>query len=258
MRQADTVIFDTTTPHGHYQVVDMLYGGRPARVLFSGQRTAAQSGIATDDNPDLLFDYNQRFYELVTGVLPRRVLVIGGGMYTLPMALLNALPSVRLDVVELDTGLREIASKYFGLVENPRLRITHDDGRAFLDKNKLPYDVILVDAFRDVSIPVSLTSLDAVRELRRNLTPNGIVAINVISAYYGRGSGTITGLSEAYEQVFAATTTFPASRDLSLWLPQNLLLVGQVSQAVSAYKYLRYPPLGQAAPPFNLARDRDT
>src|ERR1700752_3186245 len=84
-----TVRFEGETPYGHYTVVDTTYSNRPARVLYSGREfRTAQSGIALDDQDEMLFDYNQRFLELARGLEPKRALLIGGGAFTLPKRLL--------------------------------------------------------------------------------------------------------------------------------------------------------------------------
>ena len=243
MTLTNTLVYETDTPHGHYQVWDMVYGGRPARVLYSGQRQAAQSGIARDHKPELLFDYNQRFYELVSALLPARMLLVGGGMYTLPTALLAALPSLQIDVVEVDVGLDDIAARYFDLKPNPRLRIIHVDGREYLDNNKKPYDLILVDAFSHEMTPSSLSSREAAAEYKRNLTSNGVLAANTITAYYGRAAKVIKTQVEAYSTYFKAVAVFPASQQYSLWTPQNLVVVAQAGKQRPIQEYLRYPAL---------------
>jgi spermidine synthase len=241
----DTLLYETDTSHNHYQVWDMNYDGRLARVLYSGKRQAAQSGIAYDGNSDLLFDYNQRLYELVSAVLPARLLLIGGGMFTLPTALLAALPSIKIDVIELDSGLDAIAEAFFDLKPNARLRIIHGDGREYLDSNMTPYDMILIDAFSHTTTPHSLTSNDAAAACRKNLRGNGIVAVNIISAYYGRGAKIISEQVNAYETSFDRVDIFPASHEYSLWLPQNLVLIAQIGKSRPVEEYVRYAPLGK-------------
>jgi len=243
MHLTDTLLYETDTDHGHYQVWDMDYGGRSARVLYSGHRQAAQSGIARDHKPELLFDYNQRFYELVSALLPARMLLVGGGMYTLPTALLPALPSLQIDVVEVDAGLDDIASRYFDLKPSPRLHIIHMDGREYLDDNKKPYDLILVDAFSHEMTPSSLSSLEAAAEYKRNLKPNGVLAANTITAYYGRGADVIKAQLDAYRTCFKTIAVFPASKQYSLWTPQNLVVVAQAGKQRPVEEYLRYPAL---------------
>jgi protein-L-isoaspartate O-methyltransferase len=242
MTRDETLVYETDTPLMHYQVVDMVYEGRQARVLFSGQREAAQSGLARDGQPELLFDYNQRFLELATSLQPKRVLLIGGGVYTLPRALLEALPSVQIDVVELDPGLDELARRFFDWQPDERVTITHADGRTFLNNSPAHYDLILIDAFSNMSIPKSLLTKQAVQQLKSHLTPNGVVGINLISAYYGRGAELIRRQYATYSAIFNHVEIFPADRSLlSFWLSQNFILIAQAGKKHPLN--LRFEPL---------------
>lgn len=234
------MLWEGDTEYGHYQVIDTTYDGRPARVLYSGNRQAAQSGVATDEKPDLLFDYNQRMFELVTNLPPKRLLLIGGGVCTLPVALLAALPDIQIDVVELDDGLTQLAHRFFGLQETPRLRIFHTDGRTFLNEHADIYDIILVDAFTHTKIPRDLKTLEAVQAFCSHLRPEGIVAMNVISGYHGVSSHVLRELYAAFCQVFANIDIFLASRGYSLWLPQNFVLTAQKGTDYPLKDYVRY------------------
>ena len=236
-----TVLYEGDTAMNHYRIVDGLYDGRPARVLYSGDGKAAQSGVAHDDEPDLLFDYNQRFLELAQNVTPERILVIGGGAYTLPLALLWALPDSTIDVVEPDHELQGLAERFFGLpVGNERLRHFHTDGRHFLETNQQKYDLIVIDAFVHTAIPRDLMTIEAARSLRRHLTDKGVTAMNVISGMHGRSAFVIRSLYAAYCQVFAASDIFYASRGYTLWLPQNFVLTGQVDATIPLKDYVRH------------------
>jgi spermidine synthase len=237
---AQEVVWEGDTPYGHYQVVDTLYDTRPARVLYSGDRQAAQSGVATDDKPDLLFDYNQRMFELVTNLVPKTLLLIGGGVGTLPKALLEAVPDVRIDVVEPDSGLTELAYRYFDLPVDERLAIFATDGRTFLREHTERYDMILVDAFTHTTIPKNLKTREAFRAYGEHLTATGVFAMNVISGYYGPGSHVLTQLYAAGMQTFDVLDIFLASRGYSLWLPQNFVLTAQKGAGVPLQDYVRH------------------
>jgi len=221
------IVWEGETVYGQYQVVDTLYDGRPARVLYSGDRRAAQSGLAKDDLPDLLFDYNQRMFELATNLVPSTILLIGGGVGTLVTALLRALPDIRIDMVELDEQLTQLGYDYFDLPVDARLNIFHTDGRAFLREHAACYDMILVDAFNHTTIPKDLKTIEAFQAYAAHLRQNGVLAVNVISGYYGSNAQVLQHMYAAAVHAFSAVDIFLASRGYSLWLPQNFVLTGQ-------------------------------
>ncbi|HUB93820.1 MAG TPA: fused MFS/spermidine synthase [Verrucomicrobiae bacterium] len=234
------VIWEGETRQGYYRIIDGPYEGREARVLYSGDHQAAQSGVPKDDNPDMLFDYNQRLFELATNVVPERMLLIGGGVLTLPMALLRALPHISIDVVELDPGLPELAEQFFGLVCDDRLRVYATDGRAFMRDHALRYDFIVVDAYENTTIPRSVKTLQAFEAYKNHLKEHGVLAMNVISGYHGPSGRTLKPIYAAATRTFDSVDVFLASDGYSLWLPQNFILVGQKGQILPLVDYIRY------------------
>lgn len=234
------ILWEGDTALGRYQVVDTLYDNRPARVLYSGDRQAAQSGVAKDNNPDLLFDYNQRMFELATSLLPKSLLLIGGGVGTLPKALLEALPDIHVDMVEPDSGLTDLAYKFFDLPVDDRLHIYHTDGRSFLREHAERYDMVLVDAFMHTTIPKNLKTLEAFRAYGKHLQPEGVLSMNVISGYYGPSAHVLKEICAAAADTFAVVEAFLASHGYSLWLPQNFVLTAQKDKGLSLKDYMRY------------------
>ena len=254
MSDTQTVMYEFDTAYGHYQIIDMAYDGRPARVLFSGDQQAAQSGIALDENLDLLFDYNQRLFELAGGIQPARILLIGGGMFTLPPALLSALPKSVITVVELDAELAPVAAHYFNLPMSGRLIIIHDDGLAFLKQTDERYDMVIIDAYTHASAEPTLAGEQAIKSLQKVLAPRGVLAANSIATYYGRRSEGLQQLLGRYESAFSCVEVYPASQGLSLWLPQNLILVASNFDH-QPEQHLRHSRLGDAPRPFDVHRD---
>ena len=121
-------------------------------------RDAAHSAIYLDEKlrHQLVFPYNRAFlkaFELFPEA--ENVLVIGGGMYTLPAYLIRFYPHLRVDVLEPDEDTVELAMKHFRLDElyqdipdaAARLHIIHAYGREYLKENEKKYDVIINDAF---------------------------------------------------------------------------------------------------------------
>lgn len=239
MFRRERTIFEGDTGFEHYQVVDMKYEGRPARVLFTNHHRAAQSGIATDGKPELLFDYNQRLFELAKSLQPKNILIVGGGTYTLPTALIYVLPRTNIDVVEVDSGLDVIARRFFGLIRYKRLNIIHTDGRNYLESTTQKYDLIIIDAFTGTEIPYDLTTIQATIALEQHLKPKGIVAMNIIGTYYGR-SMRLRSVQAAYQQTFANVYIHQADDAMSLLVSQNFVIIGQKT---SVPYHIQVPPL---------------
>jgi spermidine synthase len=243
----EKLLFDGNTELEHYQVVDMVYEGRSARILFSGHHVAAQSGLPKDGNPEPIFDYNKRFLEIVRGIKPQRLLLIGGGAFTLPMCLLQTMPDTYIDVVELDPGLKDIAQGFFGLVANPLLKIIHADGAQYLAENTAQYDVILIDVFTRDVIPDAFMSRSFAALLRDNITEAGVVAMNIISTYRGHRSKTLQQQYDLFRQAFSRVRLYPADSTYTEWQSQNYILTATSKTADVLSNYLRFSPIDPPA-----------
>ena len=219
------IIHQAKTTFSTYKIADQTYNDRPARVLYAGGATP-QSGLALDTEPELLFDYIQRLFEIVLSARPERVLVIGGGAFTLPKAILERTSVECVDVVEVDPELIPIAEHYFALPRDQRLKIFTMDGREYIDScDDASYDVIIIDAFNEYNIPRSLMSNDAAAHYARILTKKGLVAMNFIGFYRGMRTGSTRELAEAFHSVLPRVALFPADTHDSKYEEQNLLLV---------------------------------
>lgn len=241
----DAVLFDGDTGLSHFQVIDTTYNGRPARVLYSGNKLAAQSGIALDDEPRLLFDYNERLMELIRGIHPKNMLLLGGGAFTLPSAIQSAFPKLSMDIVELDGGLIDIAQQYFSFRPSQNLRIHIQDGLTFIKASDQTYDLVIVDVFQDVTMPPGFQAPQAARNLKRCTGTSDVLAINAIGALRGERSQALRRLAGALQAEYAEVTIFPAEYGLSPWTVQNFIITAQDGHA-DLTSYLRYPPVGLA------------
>ncbi len=89
------------------------------------------------------------------------------------------MPDVQIDVVELDPGVISVARQYFGVRETDRLHIIESDGRVYLARHKELYDLILLDAFRELGVPFHLLTKEFYTSVKEHLAPGGAVASNV-------------------------------------------------------------------------------
>jgi predicted membrane-bound spermidine synthase len=109
----------------------------------------------------------------------KRILIIGLGAGSLSTYLGRAMPDAQIDVVELDPGVIAAAKKYFGLRETDKVRFIESDGRVYLNRHKDVYDLILLDAFRELGVPFHLLTREFYTLVKEHLAPGGAVASNV-------------------------------------------------------------------------------
>ena len=153
-------------------------------------------------------------------------LMIGGAAYTYPTYYLNKYKEKTIDVSEIDEKMTELAVKDFNLdIDNPRLKIYHQDGRSFLNNTKNKYDTILIDAFKGLNAPFELTTYEALIKAKNALNDNGIVITNIISSLEGKDDDFIKYEYATYKAVFQEVKLFKV-RDLENSSRQNLILVG--------------------------------
>lgn len=139
-----------------------------------------QSSINLKDADDLPLAYTRQMTMAVTYPAElKRILMIGLGGGTISTYLARHIPDVVIDTVEIDPGVISAAKKYFGIRESERVRYLDGDGRVFLNRNKQPYDLIILDAFHGGYIPFHLLTREFFQLVKRNLTPDGAVAMNI-------------------------------------------------------------------------------
>lgn len=215
--------------------------GRPVRIL-STDPGYSQSGMYLDDPDELYFDYT-RFYALAVLARPqaRDLLLLGGGGGSVPKWLLSGksgLPvaGLRLTVVELDPAMTRVARRWFLLpAEEPGLRLIHADARAFLNRQREQYDILLVDVFNSCySIPFHLATQEAFAAMRRALRPDGVLAMNVIAAVEGRDGRLLRAICAGLRRHFARVEVFCVT---SPWQPgklQNLMVLAFCDAATAS------------------------
>jgi spermidine synthase len=108
---------------------------------------------------------------------PRHVAILGNAAGTTSRAFERFFPQTRVDGVEIDRELSEIGRRYFDM-NNPRLRLFHEDARPFLRRTETRYDVISVDAYRQPYIPFYLTTREFFELVRERLAPGGVLVVN--------------------------------------------------------------------------------
>lgn len=133
-----------------------------------------------------------------------------------------------LDVVEIDPKTTEFAVKYFGLnINDPRLKIFHEDGRAFINYTKNKYDIIYIDAFRSFyAVPYQLTTMEAAQKIYEILNENGVAVFNMPSAISGKMGKFFQSEYATFKKVFPQIRIYAATSPDQPEIIQNLILLG--------------------------------
>ncbi len=140
-----------------------------------------ESAINLKDPDDMQLEYTQTIpVSLVYPETVKRILMVGLGAGVVSTYLGRAMPDLQIDVVELDPGVIAVAKKYFGVQETARVRFVDSDGRVYLNRHKELYDLIVLDAFREIGVPFHLLTREFYTLVNERLTPGGAVALNIL------------------------------------------------------------------------------
>ncbi len=174
----------------------------------------------------------KRPYELVTHysrlmfasyfLMPqqKRVLIVGLGGGAMVHFYQHYDPEVKVDAVEIDPKVVELADKYFDVRTQKNTKIITEDAFKYLKDDKTVYDVIYMDAFLKpqegtdaTGQPLRLKTAEFYKGLRQRLTTDGIVVVN-LNVQQGTDDDVAT-LRGVYPQTYAFRARTP-----------NLIVVG--------------------------------
>jgi len=173
--------------HGAYFVIIMKGEGNLRLWLLDPQHPDSgvmQSEMRLDDPLALFDDYTQA---AMLGLLwqpePKRVYVAGLGGGCVPLEFHHYFPAVVVDCTEIEPAMIEIATRYFGLGLDERLRVALVDGRSWLMAQSEPYDFIFVDVFLDRGyVPYWMSTVEFYELCREKLTADGILVLNLLAS----------------------------------------------------------------------------
>ncbi|NJN83524.1 MAG: fused MFS/spermidine synthase, partial [Caldilineaceae bacterium] len=147
---------------------------------------------------------------------PENVLLIGLAAGTTSELISEIYGPIPITGVELDPQIIDVGQEYFGMTQ-PNLTPVAADGRRWLarQEGETQWDYIAIDAYRPPYIPFHLTTIEFFQLVRRHLSENGVLAINV-----GR-----TASNYALVDALAATllTLFPSVYVIDEPAPPNAL-----------------------------------
>ena len=196
-----------------------------------------ESAAYVDENRwnELVFEYT-KMYDLMfdSSKEIKNTLLIGGAGYSYPKHYISKYLDKSMDVVEIDTMVTEIARKYFYLdklvkeyntEETGRLKLITEDGRTYLNNNTKKYDAILNDAFSDTTPAATLTTLEAIKNIKKSLSEDGLYLTNIISSLEGENSKFMKAEVKTLKEVFLNVYVIPCVTKDRLEESQNNMVI---------------------------------
>jgi len=205
-------------------IYDGEYAGKPTRFF---QQDRSGSGAMFLDSDDLVYDYT-KYYALYKVFTPdvRHALIIGGGAYSIPKALLKDLPNATINVSEIEPSLYELAQKYFKLTKTDRLNNYTEDGRRLLHDTDKNYDLIFSDVYYSLfSIPAHFTTQEFFEIAKSRLNGNGIFIANLIGDLSRQEPSLIMSEMKTFRSVFPNSYFFAVDAPDKIG-SQNIIFVG--------------------------------
>ena len=105
------------------------------------------------------------------------ILVLGMGTGTFAQLSQDYFDGVEVEGVEIDEAITKLAYEYFDLSKD--IEVTTYDGRAFLQATDETYDVIMVDAYQDITIPFQMSSVEFFTLVKEHLNEDGVMVVNM-------------------------------------------------------------------------------
>ena len=105
-----------------------------------------------------------------------RLLILGLGTGTYAVLCEEYFDGMEIEGVEIDSKIVDLSREYFNLPETVEVSI--NDGRAYLS-NAGTYDVIMVDAYQDITIPFQMSTVEFFTQVKEHLTEDGVMVVNM-------------------------------------------------------------------------------
>lgn len=197
-----------------------------------------QSVYMKDDTlTGLYYDYAMAAPLMVPDKNPdsMEVLILGMGTGTYATQCRKYFGDMNIEGVEIDEKITKLSRKYFALPDD--INVTTYDGRAFLNASDRKYDVIMVDAYQDITIPFQMSSVEFFRLVKSHLNENGVMVVNMNMR--GNDDGDINQyLADTISSVFGNVYTVEVdnSTNRELFASDNNDMMGMLNDNISGIK----------------------
>lgn len=198
-----TEVFSRDGLYGKVKVVDYSYGSIHTRELVIDG--LVQGGVDMNNRlPIYEYLYFMEFLPYSLNPAGKDCLVIGLGAGIIPIWYEDM--GIKTDVVDIDPDVVAAAERYFGFRTSGNVILS--DARYYLNTPGKAYDFIILDVFNGDTTPGHILSIEALSSVEKRMTPEGILAINLIGSLKEETFMTAS-LIKTVEQVFDTVEIYP-------------------------------------------------
>lgn len=145
----------------------------------------------------------------------KEVLILGMGSGTYATQCQRYFDNLNMEGVEIDQKITDLAREYFELPGE--VKVTTYDGRAYLNAIDTKYDVIMVDAYQDITIPFQMSSVEFFTLVKEHLKEDGVMVVNMNMR--GTKEGNINQyladtIASVFSQVYTVDVAYSTNREL--------------------------------------------
>ncbi len=143
------------------------------------------------------------------------LLILGMGTGTYARQCRKYYGDMSIEGVEIDSRITELSKEYFDVPRD--VKMTTYDGRAYLNAVDKKYDVIMVDAYQDISIPFQMSSVEFFTMVKEHLNEGGVMVVNM--NMHGSKEGSINQyltdtITSVFREVYTADVRNTTNREL--------------------------------------------
>ena len=143
------------------------------------------------------------------------LLILGMGTGTYASQCKKYFDNITIEGVEIDKKITMLTEDFFELPAD--VSVTTYDGRAYLNAVEKTYDIIMVDAYQDITIPFQMSSVEFFTLVRDHLKEDGVMVVNMNMR--GEKEGNINQrladtISEVFSEVYTVDVVNSTNREL--------------------------------------------
>ena len=160
-------------------------------------------------------------------------LILGMGTGTFATQCSRYFDNMEFTGVEIDDKITTLARTYFDLDED--IDVVTYDGRAYLNASEEKYDIIMVDAYQDITIPFQMSSAEFFSLVKSHLNENGVMVVNM-NMRTGDAGSINEALTDTISSVFGSvyTVDVSSSSNRELFASDNPSFISRMNSNISS------------------------